>query len=82
MPGGIPYSLLLLGFWFLKLGNNKSEYGIPPGISMSKITLMRVGDSRNEETNSAHNEAMVALYRRKVEELSDRLIKTDRKSIG
>lgn len=66
----------LLGFWFLKLGNNKSEYGIPPGISLSKISLMRVGEGRNEETNGAHNEAMIALYRRKVEELSDRLIKT------
>lgn len=72
----------LLGFWFLKLGNNKSEYGIPPGISMSKITLMRVGDSRNEETNGAHNEAMVALYRRKVEELSDRLIKTSDNTVA
>ncbi len=72
----------LLGFWFMKLGQSKSEYGIPPGIVLSKITLMRVGDAANESMDDEQRDAQIRLYKAKLEQLTDHLLKTNDPAIA
>lgn len=66
----------LLTFWFIKLGENKNEYGIPAGVSLCDAKMLKLGDSKKELTDPVM-ERRTAFYKQKIEEVSARLMKCD-----
>lgn len=66
----------LLTYWFIKLGENKNEYGIPPGISLSNVTTLKLGGV-NKELSDPVQEKRVRFYKQKIEEVSNMLMETD-----
>lgn len=65
----------LLSFWYIKLGNNKSEYNIPPGLALSGVRTLKFEEAI--ENISAYELAKIELYKSKIEELTNELLSTD-----
>ena len=72
----------LLTFWFMKLGQSKSEYGIPPGIVMRDISLLRLNDPSKRKMSDPQTEAMVKLYKARLEQYTEHLMRTDDPAIA
>lgn len=66
----------LLTFWFMKLGESKSEYGIPPGIVMSRMSLMQLGNQETAQVD-AQKEARIKIYKSKLDQLTEQLMKAN-----
>ncbi|BAW98365.1 phage protein [Vibrio phage pTD1] len=66
----------LLTYWFIKLGENKNEYGIPNGISLSSVDMLRLGDAKKELPDPVQ-EKRTAFYKQKIEEVTAKLFETD-----
>ncbi|AGB07167.1 hypothetical protein [Vibrio phage VP4B] len=66
----------LLTYWFIKLGENKNEYGIPNGISLSSVDMLRLGDAKKELPDPVQ-EKRTAFYKQKIEEVTEMLFNTD-----
>lgn len=60
----------------MKLGESKTEYGIPPGVVMSRMTLMKMSQGADEPIDEV-KAARHRLYQEKINELSDALIKAN-----
>lgn len=66
----------LLTYWFIKLGENKNEYGIPNGIALSSVDMLRLGDAKKELSDPVQ-EKRTAFYKQKIEEVTAKLFETD-----
>lgn len=66
----------LLSYWFIKLGQNKSLYGIPPGIALTDIRNL-MNESKGQTTQmEPHVAQLVNKIRDKVTKLTDELTST------
>ncbi|QCW23177.1 terminase large subunit [Vibrio phage USC-1] len=66
----------LLTYWFIKLGENKNEYGIPAGIALSNVDMLKLGETKKELSDPV-KQKRIAFYRQKIEEVSAKLMETD-----
>lgn len=68
----------LLSYWFIKLGMNKSLYGVPPGIALTETqNLLNVSNGVKENTAEPHVIQFLAKVREKVTKLTDELMSTN-----
>lgn len=66
----------LLTYWFIKRANNKSDYGIPPGIGLCDVNMLKLS-SEPTPVKDELAERRLMLYRNKIAEISERLLECD-----
>ena len=66
----------LLTFWYIKLGENKNEYGIPSGIALSDAKQLVLGNVKKELSDPIQQKR-TAFYKQKIEEVSNMLMNCD-----
>lgn len=67
----------LLSYWFIKLGNSKSLYGVPPGIGLTQTrNLLSANDDNMDAKEDPEIVKFVDALREKVRELSEELMST------
>lgn len=67
----------LLSYWFIKLGENKSLYGIPPGISLTETRNLLNAHENNQPKMEPHVVQFLERVKSKVAQLTDELLETN-----
>jgi hypothetical protein len=67
----------LLSFWFIKLGQNKSLYNIPPGIALTDVRNLMNETKGNVVQMEPHVVHMINKIRAQVTKLTDELMATN-----
>lgn len=68
----------LLSYWFIKLGANKSLYGIPPGIALTDTrNLMNVHANKSAPEMEPHVVQFLEKIKAKVTKLTEELLETN-----
>lgn len=68
----------LLTYWFIKLGDNKSLYGIPAGIALTDTrNIMNQANGRQEKELEPHVAQFLDQVRKRTNQLTDELLQTN-----